>query len=330
MITAIDLGYNYTKGLASGCDRQAFFPSQVGSMPTGHYSFDVANDGEVVFVKGLSGASAWAYGNMALSGSPYSSGDLSPDWIYTPQYHVLLCAALGALHKSTIETNLVTGLPIEHFNRYEAGLRNQLSGAHTFKQTRWQTVTVNEIVVVTQPYGAAFDVAMDGQGRLIGELANGVLGIADIGGNTLNLLAIDKLREIGQWSKGDGLGLLKALSSIAEAVAASCFGMNPKPREVSQWVMQGYFEHRGNKVDIAPFADAVLAPVVDMIVARMGDVWTEPGRFRAIVLSGGGAAALGKAIVKSAARMHDRFIVLEDPLFANVRGYLKLGKRLWA
>ena len=144
----------------------------------------------------------------------------------------------------------------------------------------------------------------------------------------LSLLVADSLEEIGQWTQGDGLGLLKALDAIARDIHAAHPGITPKAREVSQWIAQGYFE-LGERIDIAPFARPHLKPLADMAVNRFTEVWREPARYRVVLLTGGGALALGDMLKAEMDGVYNRVVISDDPVFGNVRGYLKLARRLW-
>ena len=62
---------------------------------------------------------------------------------------------------------MVTGLPLEHWVALvERGAREVFLGDHTFKRNggRWQTVTVEDVFIVTQPYGSLLDLAMTDAG----------------------------------------------------------------------------------------------------------------------------------------------------------------------
>lgn len=184
--------------------------------------------------------------------------------------------------------------------------------------------------MVTQPYGSLLDLALADNGDILDNpFATGVVAIADIGGVTLNLLVADNLEEVGQWTSGDGLGLLKALENMADDIKANYAGFSPKAQEVAGWLAQGVFPYQDRQEDIAPYAKAHLSPLADVILGRMAEVWSEPGRYNAVLLTGGGSVALGKLLKERMNGVYANVTVIKDPLFGNVRGYLKLARRLW-
>jgi len=327
-LTGIDIGFNAVKALGTN-GRRAHFPSEVGTpLDEGGYSMQ---RGERMVVTMPDGRS-WPVGETALKQSTYHSGRRDADWVLSESWEALFCAALSELHKGTTKTNLVTGLPLQSYDAYADRLREKLVGDHRFRREEgnWQTVTVEKATVITQPYGSLLDQAMTDGGRLLsGPFTEGTVAIADIGGNTLNLLVTDVLEEIGRWTEGAELGLLDALDQIARAIHAQCPGISPTAREVSAWLPRGSFPYGEWEEDMAPYAVRYLVPLVDMLINRLSEAWPEPGRFRAVLLTGGGAMAVGEALKRRMDGVYPNVTVAPDAHFANVRGYLKLARRLW-
>jgi PRTRC genetic system protein D len=328
-LTAIDVGFNAVKCLATN-DRRGHFPSVIGTpIPASGFSIDQAKKARMTVTIG---DQVWPVGETALRQSAYAAGRRDPGWVVTDTWEVLLCGAFSELHRSTVTTKVVTGLPLQDWARWADPLRDVLVGAHTFTRNggRQQTVTVADALVITQPYGSLLDAAMNDAGTILNNpFATGTVAIADIGGRTMNLLVTDALDEIGQWTQGDGLGLLKALDAIARDIRDSQPGIAPKAHEVAQWLADGFFNYRGERVDIAPFAEPHLAPVVEVILNRMSESWPEPGRYAAVLLTGGGAAAVGRALKSRMRGVYPNVIIAPNPTFGNVRGYLKLARDVW-
>lgn len=328
-LSAIDIGYNAVKCMATN-GRRRDFPSVVGTERKATFSLDEAKRDETIIT--MSDGKVWYVGHTALKKSDYTGGRRDPDWIFQESYHVLLCAALSELHKTTTTTSVVTGLPIEHYSSLVGKAKEVFVGKHTFKRNggNWQTVTIENALVITQPYGSLLNLSMADNGRILDNVfSTGVVGIADIGGMTLNLLVTDALDEVGRWTQGDGLGLLKALDAIARDIRADHPGFSPKAREVAGWLAKGSFPYQDKEVDITPYADPHLTPLVSLVLDRVSEVWDEPARYAAVLLTGGGSIALGPAIKARMDGVFANVTIAEDAAFANVRGYLKLARRLW-
>lgn len=328
-LTAMDVGYNAVKALATN-GRVAHFPSVVGT-PT-QETFSIAQTKQAKMTLSTLEGQTWPVGKTALRQSQYTTGRRDASWVLSDPWETLFCAALSELHKSTLSTKVVTGLPLEDWQAWASPLRENLIGEHTFKRNggRWQTITVEEAFVITQPYGSLLDRAMSDTGAILNNnFATGTVAIADIGGNTLNLLVTDALEEIGRWTQGDDLGLLKALDSIARDIRSDHPDFQPKAHEVSGWLARGSFTYKGEERAIAPYARTHLEPLVQMILNRFSEAWPEPGRYSAVLLTGGGSLALGSALRARMNGVYPNVTVAPDAQFGNVRGYLKLARDLW-
>lgn len=333
--TGIDVGFNAVKALASN-DRRAHFPSVVGIEQTRIMELpeDLVQDKgrQERLVIEMANGQTWSVGHTALRESAYSAGRQDPGWIKSPSYQVLVCTALSELHKGTTSTHVVSGLPLEDWGTWAPTLREVLTGKHRFRRNggSWQTVTVEEAVVITQPYGSLLDQALAENGRILDNVwATGAVAVADLGGNTVNLLVTDALEEVGQWTRGDGLGLLKALDQIARAIHSRYSTITPRSREVSEWLARGTFKVGDQELQIAPYAAPYLEPLVELVLNRCASVWDEPGRYQAVLLTGGGALALGQALKARMRGVYSNVTIAPEPVFANVRGYLKLARKLW-
>jgi len=331
VLTAVDVGYNAVKGLATNGRRAGPFPSVVGTpMRTDGFSIDRAKRARMVIT--LDDGTTWPVGDTALKQSDYATGRRDPGWVLEQAWEVLLCAAFSDLHKGTVTTNVCTGLPLEDWAAWERPLCDALVGVHRFKRNggSWQTVTVTDAAVITQSYGALVDQAMsDSGGILDNPFSTGTVAVADLGGNTLNLLVTDAMEEVGRWTQGDGLGLLKALDNVARDIHRAHPGIRPKAREVSQWLAVGAFPVGGQEIDIAPFAQPHLDPLVEMVLNRLSEAWPEPGRYSAVLLCGGGALALGRALKARMNGVYPNVTIAKDAQFSNVAGYLKFARDLW-
>jgi len=327
-LSAIDIGYNLVKCMATN-GRQAHFPAVVGTEHKATFSLAEAKRPGLVIT--LPDGPIWHVGQTALLESDYSAGRRDPEWLFSPTYHVLLCAALSELHKATTTTSVVTGLPLEHYNALVDRAQEVFVGEHTFKRSEgtWQTVTIENVMVVTQPYGSLLDMALTdtGQDRR-NVFSTDMVAIADVGGRTLNLLVTDGLREIARWTKGDDMGLLKALDDIAADIHNDHPGLSPRTHEVAQWVARGHFPCRGEEVEIAPYLKPRLEPLVQKVLDRISEVWSEPERYAALLLTGGGSVVLGPALKSRLDGVYANVTIAQDPLYANVQGYLKLARYL--
>jgi len=328
-LTAVDVGYNAVKALSDN-GRRCVFPSVVGTPPRQTFSIEAAKRAKMTIM--LEDGQSWPVGETALRQSAYTSGRRDPGWVVSEAWEVLLCAAFSELHQASVSTHVVTGLPLEDWEAWSEKLRGRLIGPHRFKRNggSWQTVMVEDAMVITQAYGALLDQAMSETGRILNNaFSTGMVAVVDLGGNTLNLLVADKLEEIGQWTQGDGLGLLKALDAVARDIHATYPGIRPKAREVAQWLAVGTFETGNKVIDIMPFAKPHLDPLAEMVVNRLSEAWSEPGRFSAVLLTGGGSLALGQTLKAKMQGIYPNVTIAHNAQLSNCQGYLKLARDMW-
>jgi hypothetical protein len=69
----------------------------------------------------------------------------------------------------------------------------------------------------------------------------------------------------------------------------------------------------------------VFDALAEEVLAQAGTLWGDGRELRAILITGGGAVALGSRIQQR--YPHAR--VLDDPAMANVKGFQKYGTRKW-
>ena len=327
IVAGIDIGFHAVKALTSN-HRSALFPSEVGTPHQTIYSLNDRTRQEIVLT--LEDGSQWQVSQTALK-SAYNSGRQAAQWITSPSYRVLLAAALSELFYGGATIRVVTGLPLEHYTQLADQVRAVFLGEHRFLRhgRHWQTITISEVVVVTQPYGTLLQLALNDTGAITESVfATDLVGVVDIGGLTLNLLACQALDEMGLWTAGDDLGLLKALWAIARDLRARYPGFAPETREVAQWVRQGWFPYQDQQLAISDYAQPRLKPVARIVVDRLSEIWPEPGRLAGVALTGGGALAL-QSLLTPLLTGFPPVTVPENPVTANAVGYLKLARRLW-
>jgi len=331
MIVAADIGFSAVKVL-SNRDGKSIFPSVVGTpIPEGSFSFKRNQ-------KALSITGNGHYtpvGETALNHSNYVSGRLDREWVLSQDWKTLLLTALSEVTTAPYSrVSIVVGLPVSDWNRYEKDVYDYLKQTFNFKrlERNMQHVEVIHAAVITQVYGSLFDQIIDKNGALLSNAwSDGRVGCLDIGGNTMNIASVlPGLEEIENETKSYPFGLLRALDEVRLAIGNSFPNFSPELHEVSEWLAIGTFRYRGQDHDIWPYAEPYLMPLIDRIITKVNDTLPESGRFDALLISGGGAATLGKYIKSSLSKQFANIAIAEDPRWANVRGYLKYGLREFA
>ncbi len=327
MIVGVDIGYGYTK--AACAEREVVFPSVVGKAERIRYQVDLeAQDGGIAI---LTEEGDRFVGDLALLQSRVRWTLLDRSRVQDPSARLLFLSALSELIGPEAEGerfNVVTGLPVQWYADRDKVVE-QLSGRHVVRRVngrQWvQKLTVDEVLVVPQPFGSLFNVILDAEGALVDEaLARGRLGIIDVGTYTTDYVLVDALRYVEKGSGSISTAMSRAYQLIGRSILDS-FGLDLKLHEVDRAVQQGRVTVFGETRVIDWLVEPALDAVVEEVLAQAGTLWGDGRDLSAILVTGGGALALGERI----GRRYGHARTLDDAPLANVRGFERYGRRRW-
>jgi hypothetical protein len=330
---AIDVGFGGTKAVASN-GRKASFISVVGDFHP------------VAFVSGMNDATSNLVidynsrksfvGESALKQSiPRATVDT--DRTVTDEGMTLLAAAMALLAEGpATNTNMVVGLPVRHYETLKNQYLKQVHAIHaidlltpTGGLIERKFVSVEQARVLPQPFGAFFDLILDDKGKLTSEsedLANGKVGIVDIGYNTLDLARADQLEYINPRSTSfAGQGIFSAFQALSSELYRS-FKVEIPPERIEPIVRSGRIKVAGKETPIFIQQETAFKEAAAQIISRIKSLWPDRWELDRILLAGGGSILLGKYLQ---AEFSEQAVIAADPAFANVNGYLKFARRVW-
>jgi plasmid segregation protein ParM len=329
MIVASDVGYSHTKVATSG--KRTIFPSIVGEVQQAHYDLDlVRRNGRSGYIQVQVQDGSWLVGEAALEQSGSRSNRQDRGWIKTPEYLALQLAAITELTSSTggYTIRLITGLPINYYGDHQC-LEALLLGDHQVKRAprpKSQKIEISKVVVLPQGLAAVLSEALDDKGKIrSGPIAEGTVGMIDIGGHTVNLATFKQLREIARQTVSINLGMWEPLTDIGRRINDAYPGQNLVDHEITNAVLAGKVKHFGQDYDISDIFDEVLRPFTRSILSEVTKIWGSAARFDSILLVGGGAQIVGPAVIAE----YPHAQVVTNPQWANVEGYLKFGQRMF-
>lgn len=311
---SIDLGYGWTKGkLGTSIFRQ---PSVLGEIRP---LFDEQKrKGDIVF------NGQYFVGDLALRQAEVKYHSIKDNKAETWTTEVLLKAALGHL-AGTEQLQLVTGLPIDYFFTQKEAIEEMIA---RFNSTNYYTLdiygegrttakpTVRKHKVVPQPLGTAMDYLLNNAGQFneVEEARKRIL-VIDLGYYTLDLLVLDAM-EINKASYSPpGLGIDTAYKLLQQYLKEHT-GNAPARYELDQYVKTGEY----NGYDIQPLIEKAFTALAQQIQLEVEGL--NMGYQRALIT--GGQANLVAAFLDIPEK-----VILNDPQLANVRGYEKIGRRVW-
>lgn len=262
-------------------------------------------------------------GEDALRHSRTQAGRQDRSRIGSVEERVLALAALAKMDVS--HAYVVTGLPVLWFNDRRK-LSGSLKGEHRFTWGQEErVVTIHGVTTVPQPLGGFYEHILGTSGFAIileSDLMR-TYALLDIGWNTTDMTAIDQLQPVERWSGGERVGMRNVVEIVGDQVQRR-WGLELQPHEVDVAIRRRYVEPFGKRQDIGDIIDGAIVSLGQQEVAAATRLWGNGERMTAILVFGGGAAVLGRAI--RAAFPHNSFI-LTRPEMANAIGFCKFAQR---
>lgn len=247
------------------------------------------------------------------------------NWITSNEYYRLFIASMSMAKEDDV--NIVTGLPVAFYDDKEilSGLLTGASHKFIISGSDERTVNVKQCRVIPQPFGTVIDFALDDNGNIQDhELANGVVGVLDIGGKTTNILTVTKLSERVRQTTSVNVGGWNVVRAMRTYLDNHYPDMDMRDHEVQNAVMNGEFKYFGETVDISQIVREKLATIASQIIDEATQLWNGGAGLDRVIITGGGALVFGSYILP----FFRHAMIAREPIFANARGYLKLANRI--
>jgi len=319
MIIGLDIGYGWTKVTAGR--ELVSFPSIIGPAVTIRYHNDLIRNGRG-HALALDG-SEWFTGDLAALQSPFTISPRARERADT----VLRVLALDALERlgARNEVRMVTGLPVSWYED-RGQLSDCLIGEHVYQiDGEPHRLIVSDVAVVPQPFGSFFRVVLNTEGMLINnELAQGRVGIVDIGTHTTDLVLVDELRYIEPGSGSVDVAMARALELIGRAIE-DVHALALEIHQVDTALRKGYVTVCGERKDIGDLARPHLAAVAQKVLDKTTTLWGDGRDLSAVIVTGGGAYAMGEHVKAR----YPHAVILPNPERGNVEGFYRYGLRKW-
>lgn len=329
-ILALDIGYGWTKGLTA--KSKTLIASLIGPAEAIRFESDVIPENGKGIALEVNGR-AFFVGEQAEVQSASRSQTLDVTRTGSIEQKALFYAVVSDVIPTNVgQVIIVTGLPVgDYDDRNKATLRGMLTGEHEVKRQgkRARRFEVGNVYIMPQAFGSLYALVLDKRGKLIdGDLADGRVGIIDVGMHTANFILVDGLRyvEVGSDSITTGIGEL--LQKVAKDLKREHdLDWSLQLGKVDLAVRARAVEVYGAPVNIAGIVQPYLEALADTIISKARTLWGPAADLRAIVLTGGGSHELASYVRK--VYVHAR-TVGGDPQYANCTGYLRAGLRLFA
>lgn len=324
MLVSIDIGYSHTKAMTVD-SKKVIFPSVVGEIQ--HMQLNLGSKNGYIQLGTQAGE--WLIGQGALEQSIYQTRRKDREWINTPEYDALLLGALSELTSaSNVAIHLVSGLPVAYFADHQV-LAGKLMKSHNIRRAGrkfGQKITLEDVIFLPQGLAAVLSEALDERGKVIpGPLAEGTVGLVDVGGHTVNFATFKELRAITKQTTSIDAGMWTVLAEIGKRINAAFPGQDLAGHELIEVMKTGDIRHNGRRQDVAGIVADVLAPFTRRIQAEITQIWGSAVRLDELLVAGGGAWAIGPALIEK----YTQGRIVRNPQWANAEGYLRYGRRKW-
>lgn len=323
MKAGLDVGYSYSKAIGGPGARQVIFPSVVGTPEKARFGLgDEGKESETVF---LTMPKQVQIGRGAVHQSRFVGGREDRAWTTSEEWYLLALAALSGLTKATkAEFTVVTGLPVAFYSRDKSLVRARLMGEHKVQREgrSVQSLHVNSLKVIPQPFGALLASVMDDRGRIVDDdLAGSSVGVIDVGGKTTNFLSAENLTELRKETASINVGIWDAVRAVRGWLADNCPDLDLRDHEIVDALTSRGVSYYGETVDLSKIVSGVLDSLADQVLAEASKLWNGGAGLGAVLLTGGGALLLAPLV-----QAHFRHAcIVDDPVFANVRGFYRFA-----
>jgi hypothetical protein len=279
------IGHGYAKAVCN--DRSTRFPAVAAPARDAGYESTIGRGPSAI---NLNGHGDWLVGTEALTFAPQRLVSILDRTRYSdPSFVALARHALHQVAMGPDALTIMTGMPGAWYADKNA--RSALETAIRTAAAPWGPSTVR---VAPEAAGIFYRYVFEA-GTLNKDRTRGQTGIIDIGYRDMNVA----LFHDGRYVAGESVpgGMVDALRQIKRLVA-DAYGLELAPHEIDSAIQAGGIRVSGELRPLPHGSQAALEAGLSTLLATARSLWPNGGKtLDAIVLGGGGAIALGPAIL---------------------------------
>lgn len=325
IVRAVDVGYGYTKYVTSTNNRTiqcAQFPSVVPRAAKGSLSAAMGGKRNTITVR--IGGEDYEVGpdaELAQSGLSFDRV-MTTDFASSKSYLALISGALYYMGQTHIDM-LILGLPVNTWETHKRALEDNFQ--NTSISVGERTITIDKVKIVPQPYGGYITLANDSIGL---DGVENVL-VIDPGFGTLDWIVVNegKIND-ARCGAAAGLGMSSVLAAVKREIEREYPGCEiGNIQRLDHAIRNGRpFRLYSDEIHLGkyrPTMDAITADAIANLANNLGG----SSDIEVIALVGGPAQLYENAVRERFPR--NRVVTLQEPGYANVRGFQNLGL-MWA
>ncbi len=253
-----------------------------------------------------------------------------------PDTRALTYTALGTLvPPGEGRYDLMVGFPVEVLKDAETGqrtlrtLRQWLQGSHDFTlDGETYRIHIENVRAMAQPAGGFFAWGLDDSGawtRTSQDL-KALVGVCDIGFNTLDLFGVQGGQVVGEYTDGDTAGARRAAEVLMDIVQRQ-YDVRLSRHEADTFLREAspVLSCASGDIDLAPIVQQALSVAAAGITDFINRRWERQARLRHKLFTGGGAMLFQHFLT----REYPDAVLLPHTVTANALGLARYGRRVW-
>lgn len=332
-ILSADIGFGYTK--ATDGRQFQIFKSVVGDAADMNFSETLA-PGPAQQARHIEvGGRGYFIGELAEQQSRTRGATLDQTQFLTQYAKTLALSALAPFAESNAPIRLVTGLPIGFFRKHREALTTLLQNRHPMVvvkpngEREEKTVYIERVRVIPQPFGSMFNLMLNDLGKPASQrFISEKIGIIDIGFRTADYTISDKTKFSERGSQSTDHGISVAYSAISNLLLEKS-GVNVELYRLYESVARGSIKIKGKRYDLTEVTKAAFQQLASKIATELARLWADDWDLDAIVITGGGGAALAPYLTPL---LEGEVLPMPpdaDARLNNVQGYWRYGMHIW-
>ncbi|MBN1666411.1 MAG: ParM/StbA family protein [Anaerolineales bacterium] len=252
-----------------------------------------------------------------------------------PEARAMTYTSLGTLLGAGQHTvSLLIGLPVALMaDRLQARetlktLRAWLVGHHQFSLDGQEVeLLIEQVRILAQPAGTFFAWGFDDQGQWVQskEELNALIGICDIGFNTVDLFGVQGGEVLRDYTAGDTAGVRRAAELLIQQVETYQVQLSHHEADAYLQASRPVLSCAAGEIDLQMAVSQAIDVAAGQVIALLNERWEQAGRFRYMLFTGGGAL-LFKAQLEKA---YSRGLVLPEAVSANALGLARYARRIF-
>ncbi len=323
IIRSIDVGFGYTKYSkeVNGEIKYDNFPSIAPrSSKIENSDLSMINERDTVIVT-VDGTTYEVGPDSLLLETADTTRTLNDQYIHTAQYKALTYGALAYMNETVIDL-LVVGLPVSNYESHHEGLKRNLLGEHKINEKL--TCTIKNVLVVYQPLGGLKHCMSLSETTLAShDLKYSMNLIIDPGFLTVDFLLANGNKIIENKSGAHNGGVSRILNAIAESITKKIGKKYDNYNAIDRALKRRKLKIAGKEEDLLEHIKNTKS-VIESPITYMKNMIGDGSDIDNIILLGGGSNIFEKTL-RDNFKEHE-IIVVEDPSFANVKGYQLIGE----